>query len=190
MGSSKKREETSLFITELDKFKDILETKYFESIQTHIAELVTNLENIDRKIEILNEEIDELRMNAHRAKEDKNYSLYNKINSTIAARIDLLKKLYESRADLEGILQKYYDTMLSSEFKYYDQKLKAIKELNKGDDDNNVAEIVKNFIISISGANQNKTGKKNLSTQSKKNKKNDLELIMEEIDLPEEFKEL
>jgi len=132
---------------------------------------------------LLNSEIEELKVQADKAQENKNYSLYASLRKAIASRLDLIKKLYESRADLEGILQKYYDALLTTEFKYYEYKLKTIKDLYKESDDNVTSSIIKNFILKLSQQESNTNKNEKEST-----------LIMEGdddiVDLPDEFKNL
>ena len=181
----KQSKENFNLLSELDKIKSKMENVYIDSINERIAALEMNLENIDKQIELLNSEIEELKIQADKAYENKNYSLYASFRRTIASRLDLIKKLYESRADLEGILQKYYDVLLSTEFKYYEYKLKTVKDLYKDSIDNTTSALIKNFILKLSQQDINTNKKSEGSSQ-----KGELILEDEEVDLPDEFKNL
>jgi uncharacterized protein YoxC len=187
-----KKEELLKSLSEFKKeVDDLIKINVFKNAK----EIIKNLENIDEKIELLNEEIEELTESAEKAKSDKNYSLYNVLRRTIAQRIDLLKKLYESRADLEGILQKYYDSIMNYKTKVYESELKTFKEIQKLEDTSSAEKVINEFILKLSGALYQKPNNVSENSPIKNDKiKNNSKLIMGDevidvdIDLPDEMK--
>jgi len=178
----------------LKEVKNNLDGLFDIELFNRIKDTVKELNNISEKIEMLNSEIDELRLAAEDAKRKKNHSLYNVLRRNIANRIDLVKKLYESRADIEAILQKYYEMIANYQIKYIDQMIKTYKELSKEKDDSSIKDILNEFILKISaqGSTIQHQAQKNsddsLIMDNQGYDKND-ELI-EDIDLPDEMKSI
>ena len=127
------------------------------------------------------EEVNRLNHSRKKAEEERNHSLANKLSSIIVSRFEIMKRLYESRADLEQVLQSYLKLMGETKLKTSELKIKLWEKYKKINSSKASMENLRAIIDEILNTKED---------TAKDDKKDDL--IMDNIpdDLPDYLKEV
>jgi hypothetical protein len=161
-----------------------------------ISEITAVIKGLDDRIKWIQDEINHLEMKRKEAVSKGNYTYAEKLNRAIISRTEILKRLYESRADTEQTLQSYYKLLIESNLKGSELKVKVWERFKKSNTDTDtdkllIKRLVNELLKQTTNQQQNDDVllMESSDSQKNKNKKKREEILEEDEDiLPNEFK--